>query len=304
MISPQLTFGSLPVGKAPRTMYYGSATAHFNFAYFVPGGSTSVYRCGFDTNQWEKLPSCPHANAGLVTIHGELTTVGGYDTSVGRSTNELFTLDTRGWVEKYPPMKTARSSPAATTSTFLHQNHLIVIGGNDVSGWTATVELYHFAKKEWYTLADLPQPLPHPSLTTIHGEVVHVTGYEGQGYSSILPPTINLPIARPISISWNPLPPLPVTWSKPISYAGQLLLVGGKGRRSQVTSVYHLRRNKWVEIGSIPLNRKDCLVANDGYGKLIIVGGRLMDGGPLDLVEKCAFTPRRHTNLAAVPLYQ
>ena len=50
---------------------------------------------------------------------------------------------------------------------------------------------------------------------------------------------------------------------------------------------------KWVEIGSITLNRKDCLVATNKISiKVVIVGGRYVDDGsmrPLDLVQECSF---------------
>ena len=66
-----------------------------------------------------------YRNSGLVVIDRELTAVGGRDGSY--RTNKLYTLRQREWVEKYPPMNTARSYPAVVSTS--DGKHLIVIGG-------------------------------------------------------------------------------------------------------------------------------------------------------------------------------
>ncbi|CAI8019112.1 hypothetical protein GBAR_LOCUS11511 [Geodia barretti] len=104
-IQGKLTFKSRPMGRAPRTMYYGSATADSYFAYFVPGRSTEVYRYDLITDVWQEFPSCPYVNAGLVVIEGRLTAVGGsaYDGHEDEYTNELCTLNwEKLWVGEYP----------------------------------------------------------------------------------------------------------------------------------------------------------------------------------------------------------
>ncbi|CAI8009134.1 hypothetical protein GBAR_LOCUS6183 [Geodia barretti] len=89
-------------------MRRGSATTDGRFAYFTPRDSNSVYQYECSTEKWEELPSCPYQNSGLVIIDRELTAVGG-DGWIS-FTNKLYTLRQRKWVEKYPPMNTARSS--------------------------------------------------------------------------------------------------------------------------------------------------------------------------------------------------
>ena len=68
------------------------------------------------------------------------------------------------WVKKYPPMNTARSSPAVVSSS--DGEYLIVIGGS-VGGvdLTATVELFQVKSRIWHKLTDLPQPLRYLSAT-------------------------------------------------------------------------------------------------------------------------------------------
>ena len=223
-------------------MYYGSATADNGFAYFVPGGSTSVYRYDLITDVWQELPSCQYVNAGLVVIEGRLTAVGGsahYDGYGDQYTNELCTLNwEKLWVEEYPPMITARSSPATSVSKYFGTDYLIVIGGKNYNGWTTAVEVLNIGNREWFELTDLPRPLRNPSSTTL-SVFVHVTGYGTKGYSGVIVwpvPSSDQPITSPLSLSWKPLPPLPVTWSKPIFYAGELVIIGGEGMSSEHNS--------------------------------------------------------------------
>ena len=75
MISPQLTVQCHPKKKAPCGMTRGSATTDHQFAYFRSHGSDLVYSYEWNTEQWNKLPSCPYRDCALVIIDGTLTTV-------------------------------------------------------------------------------------------------------------------------------------------------------------------------------------------------------------------------------------
>ena len=75
-------------------IYRGSATTDHQFAYLTPYDSNLVYSYEWNTEQWNKLPSCPYDNSALVIIDGTLTTVGGTDYRSGY-TNKLFTLRQR-----------------------------------------------------------------------------------------------------------------------------------------------------------------------------------------------------------------
>ena len=160
-------------------MYRGSATTDGGFAYFTPAGCTSVYQYEYSTEEWEELPACPCRDSGLVTIDRELTAVGGQDGSYP-STNKLYTLRQRKWVEKYPRMNTARDSPAVVSTS--DGEHLIVIVGFSGGGyWTATVELFQVKSRRSHQLTDLPQPLSLPS-ATICGDQLNVIGRDANGY--------------------------------------------------------------------------------------------------------------------------
>ena len=283
VISPQLTVQCHRKETAPCKMRSGSTTTDGRFTYFTPEHCTSVYQYECNTEKWEELPSCPHRHSGLVFIDRELTAVGGEG---GYShSNKLYTLRQRKWAEKYPPMNTARSSPAVVSTS--DGEYLIVIGGHVGFSWTATVELFQLKSRRWYQLTDLPQPLSYP-LATICGDIVHVIGENDEGYSCSLAalPSSDKPIppqSIPHLISWTSLPPLPVEYSTAATLCGQLVLIGGWQGGSQVNSIHQLVDGQWVEIGSMTSGRNICLVASPSPDKIIIVGGY----GALDRVEQC-----------------
>ena len=227
-----------------------------------------------------QLPSCPYEDSGLATIGSELTTVGG-GVRAGR-TNTLFTLRQGRWVEVYPPMNTARSSHAVVSIS--DGDYFIVIGGNGSDGArTATVELFQVKSKRWYKLTDLPQPLPLLS-ATICGDQLHVIGHDGDGYSCSLQslPSNDRPITSPLTLSWKPLPPLPVKESTAATLCGQLVLIGGWQGRSPVNSIHQLVEGQWVEIGSMTRGRRWCLAVSPSPDRILVVGGLGEDS-----VEEC-----------------
>ena len=269
--------------NAPCEMYRGSATTDHQFAYFTPCDSNSVYSYEWNTEQWNELPSSPYRDCALVIIDGTLTTVGGGDYGSGY-TNKLFTLQQRQWVEEYPPMKTARYSPAVVSTS--GGDYIIVIGGyGDGGGWTDTVELFQVKTRRWYKLTNIPQSLPLPS-ATICGNQLHVIGHDN-GYSCSIPSS-DEPITSqsiPHLISWTSLPHLPVIRSTAATLYEQLVIIGGIQGRSSVNSIHQLVDGQWVKIGSMSSNRWDCLVVSPSPDRMMIVGG--YGWGTKDSVEEC-----------------
>ena len=273
--------------RAPCEMFRGSATTDRRFVYFTPFGYyKSLYQYEYSTEKWSDLPPCPYRDSGLATIDSELTTVGGrHDIYI--FSNKLFTLQQKKWVEKYPPMNTARSSPAVVGTS--DGDYLIVIGGEiGDDRWTATVELFQVKNRKWHKLAHLPQPLPAPS-ATICGDLLNVIGDDDSGYSCSLQalPSSDRPITSPLTLSWQPLPHLPVAYSTAATLCGQLVIIGGTEGWSPVNSILQLVDGEWVRIGSMASNRYYCLVASPSPDRIIIVGGLVDPLGILDSVEEC-----------------
>ena len=293
VISPQLTVKCHRKKTAPCEMIRGSATNDDQFAYFTPLSFTSVYRYEWRGEKWEEIPSCLYKNSGLVIIGGKLTAVGGLNESC---TNKLLTLRQKEWVEEYPPMNTARSSPAVVSTS--DSEYLIAIGGWGGGGWTATVEIFQVKCRRWYKLTDLPQPLSFPS-ATICGDQLNVIGTDAvvragaNGSSCSIQALLSSdqPITSPPTLSWEPLPPLPVKYSTAATLCGQLILIGGR-RRDEVlvNSIHQLVDGQWVVIGSVATGRERYLVVSPSPDKIIIVGGYGSFLGTLDIVEECIVT--------------
>ena len=262
-------------------MLRGSATTDGRFAYFTPDNSTELYQYEYSTEKWTDLPPCPYRDPGLAIINSELTTVGGWNDRSG-GTNKVFTLQQGKWVKKYPPMNTARSDLAVVSTS--DGDYLIVIGGYD-GRWTATVELFQVKNRRWHKLTGLPKPLPVPS-ATICGDQLNVIGSSGNGYLCSLQalPSSDRLITSPLTLSWKPLPRLPVTWSTAATLCGQLVIIGGLQGSSSVNSFHQLVDWEWVRIGSMASDRYFCLVAHPSPDRIIIVGGL----GAGDRVEECA----------------
>ena len=263
---------------APCEMMRGSATTDYQFAYFTPHVSNSVYSYQWNAEKWKELPPSPYHDSGLVIIDGELTAVGGYD-----YTNQLFTLRHGQWVEHYPPMNTVRFSPAVVSTS--DGNYIVVIGGSvGVVQWTAKVELFHVRSRRWYELTNLPQALTFPSATICDNQL-YVIGDNGTGYSCSLQALLSSdqPItSQSISniLTWTLLPRQPVTWSTAATLCGQLVIVGGESR---VNSIHQLLDGQWVEVSSMTRGRSMCLVVSPSPDKMMIVGGTRAG----DSVEEC-----------------
>ena len=286
MISHQLNVQCLQKKRAPCRIARGSATTDRQFAYFTSEYSTSLYQYEYSTEKWSDLPPCPYRDSGLAIIDSELTTVGGKD---GRfcPTNQVLTLRQGQWVKKYPPMNTPRSHPAVISTS--DGDYLIVIGGYIGGGcWTATVELFQVKNRRWHKLINLKQLSPIPS-ATICGDQLNVIGDDGNGYSCSLQalPSSDRPIMSPLTLSWKPLPRLPVTDSTTATLCGQLVIIGGMQDKSPVNSIHQLVDGKWVRIGSMASDRCLCLVASPSPDRIIIVGDAYYDN-VRDSVEECA----------------
>ena len=269
-------------------MNRGSATSDSRFAYFAPSGSTSVFRYQYSTDKWDQLPSSNFCGSGLAIIEGNLTAVGGYSGS--NFTNKLVTLRRGKWVEEYPPMITAHSSPAVVSA--YNGAYIIVIGGgqgaNGSNGgyiWTKKVELLRIQVKTrvWCCLNDIPQPLHRPS-AIICGDRLNLIGSkaDGLGYSCSLQSLLSSP-SHPV-LQWEPLPPLPVSESTAATLCGQLLTVGGWQGQSPVNSIYQQVDGEWVEICCMSSSRWYCLVASLSPDRMVIVGGMAKEG----CIEECS----------------
>lgn len=251
----------------------GSGTTDGRFAYITPKGSNSVYGYELHKQKWEQFPPCPYRDPGLVIIDSGLTAVGGWDGV--SSTDKLFSLRQKQWVEDYPPMSIKRYSPIVVTSG---DGNIIVMGG--IEGWnnTRAIELLEVKTRRWSRLRDLPPPL-HLGSATLCGDQVCTIGVDAKGYSCSLRalPSTNQPstsLEESHALSWLPLPRLPVTESTAATLCGQLVIVGGRQRgQVPVDSIHQLVDGQWVKIGSLSSATADCVAVSLSQDKLMVLGG-------------------------------
>ena len=216
-------------------------------------------------------------------------------------TNKLFCLTGAGedvkkrWTEVFPPMPTKRRYVnALCTGTTL-----IVVGGvNDMlSGDMKTVEVLNILTRQWYTAAELPQPLYLSSMTVCSDRIYLLGGrdkddkWTNSVYScslTALLPSVLSYLVRALSLSidmWTRVADLPVSHSTAVSLHGHLIAVGGRDSDNQPTSdihQYNPSTNSWEVISHMATPRSGCLVAVLPDNQVMVVGG-LIKGGKLPI---------------------
>lgn len=194
-----------------------------------------------------------------------------------------MTLQGNEWVEAYPPMIISSSYPAVVSTS--DGRYLFVVGRNDSNGeWTSTVQLFQVETRSWCTTTNLPRPLPCPSATILCGSQLIITDQHTDGLSCSLQslPSSDQPISSPLSLSWKPLPTLPVRLAAPTTLCGQLVIVG-------VDSIYQLLDEQWILVGCMTSSRWMSLVVSESPYKIIVVGG-WDENSKLSTVEHCIGT--------------
>lgn len=112
----------------------------------------------------------------------------------------------------------------------------------------------------------------------IHAENLSVIGLDAKGYTCSLQAILscNQLIAPPgyNTLSWVPLPRLPVIQTTVSSIQNQLVAVGGRQYYStEMDVVFQLKGRSWVPICSLLKGRQMCLVQVVSSDKILIVGG-------------------------------
>ena len=272
-------------------MIRGAACAVGNVAYFNPGGTPCVYFHDYQTKQWGELPRCPTSQFALVVINGQLTTVGGTNSS------KLFGFSKAQWKQTFPQMSTNREYAAAVCTG----HYVVVAGGHDGHEALASVEVMDTNTRQWFTAASLPRGIYRASMTTC-GDTLYLSGDKTTEvhYCSLItllqscevptnqaalwtkikslirPSAENPPSSQQANV-WMRLKALPVCESTALTLCGQLVSVGGyeEKHRQAVDNVYFYNplTSSWKVIGRIPSGQSCILAATLPGDKLIIVTG-------------------------------
>ena len=282
-------------GKAPLKMNRGAAVVDGNVAYFLnKNGDILLY--DLSSKRWRELARCPYRYSSLVTINGQLTTVGGVGIHY-ECTNKLLRLQTgqNQFKEVFPSMPTKRCSPTAVTI----KEHLIVAGG--LIGFlddkiTTTVEVMDTKTLDavWATVASLPHAYDFASGTICGDRIFMLGGNDNKGWSkSVLTCSLTELLQSSSSSSiWHGVADAPAYYSTCAAVNGELLAVGGCDKDGKPTAAilkYNPTTNSWDLISNMPTARYWSLVAVLPTNEMMVVGGRTELSKYLDNVEIAKF---------------
>ena len=263
---------------------------------YIGGGSSISGRedhivMVYDTScdDWSTLPPYKFHLFAMTVVNGKLVLVGGADKQSDKKTNMLgvWNKERQGWVDnKFPPMHTARSGAAVVT----HNNRWIMVAGgcgNDKVTSTS-VEILDTSAGQWYhASAPLPQQLYKMSSAKI-GNVWYLLG--GYCNTRVLHLVLSISLDNlisqvvittpvPLSLPWQSLPDTPLAGSTALAFKGALLAVGGEQeveRGSSAIHLYHCQSRRWMKVGELPTERKECGCMVLPSGEVFIVGGLIL----------------------------
>ena len=287
--------------RAPVPLFKGSISAHNDSLFCCNLGGDTVYQYSLPNNIWISLPQCPSSSFSLAVVRGTLITIGGERRGTrGRRfpINILYGLrgDGRGrssWEACFPPMPTKRSYSTAVS----YQDMLVVVGGHNnythACRSLATVEVMNAGTLIWFTAPSLPHPSRSPASALLDSQLYLLGGWDDNG-SDVLRADLDFlrkscsavttPVGGVQSV-WEPVECAPTSASSCAVLRGQLVTVGGKEGRGEVTScvyVYSGEEGKgrgWREMGRLPGEGVyHCMAASVSDDCLVVVGGVRREG--------------------------
>ena len=281
-------------GKAPREMWGEVSVVDGSVAYFLPGGSKSVFAYNSTNNKWSELPECPNSGFSLTMVNSLLTAIGG-KTPNDEVTNSLLSLTDNQWTKQFPPMPTKRWLTVVVCSG----RSLVVAGGvRKGDKDLITVEVMDTETLQWFRTSSLPHPLYQASATLCGDQVYMLGGWvQNERSKSVFTCSLAalLQSCQPQSLGerlktfssasrpkvWHQLADTPVTLSTCASLHGRVLAVGGvSSDRKETTAIhmYNTATNSWEVISQIATPRRQCLVAVLPHNQLMVVGGFIAGG--------------------------
>ena len=198
----------------------------------------------------------------MAVIRGLPTVIGGKQSAQSKTEKRLISLMRNGeWVERFPPMPTARCYSAAIST----DNHLIVVGGsidsyyidscageasfNQMKNNMDTVEVLDTTTLIWTKAANLPFPSSHASITISHNKLYLLGGFDQEGKTK----SVLVCAFSDLLQSCQQIPNQSSTWFQKTAERNEKM-------QGQV----------WHQVADIPVYRSTCVTIND---QLVAVGG-------------------------------
>ena len=214
------------------------------------------------TNKWSKLPSHSHINGGVAIVKDQLTMIGGWDI-LGIRTSKLVTWIGVEWLELYPPMHSARSSPGILEI----EDFVIVSGG---IGGGDTIEFLDIKNKKWIeSNLKLPQPLSlhHMALC---GEYIYIYHWYNGYFWRMNKKNFIASLTTNDVHHWEELENAPED-SSLLQYSTLPVLVSSKG-------IFNFKKKKWTQISEETSYHNTC-TASLNRTTFLTFGGERYRGG-------------------------
>ena len=260
-------------------------TSH-KYIYVLCGEDRSnLYSFNPTTFEWLRLQDPMLTLSSLVVVGTYVVTVGGMDLY---ASNMLYSRVGDEWKELLPPMLTRRYN----TITVMSDSHLVVAGGVNDSfrrGRTivSTVEVLDMNKRQWSTVASLPEPASFFTGQINTGRI-WILGYSNAVFSCWLDGLIRSRSSSSTYL-WR-RHKMPVYASALISIDNNLYAIGGKVLGSNVTTdevlQYNSRDDCWHVVSHMAAVRSHCLaVALPKLKTMVVMGGFSDSSKPINSVE-------------------
>ena len=236
----------------------------------------TVYQYHPPTDKWVALPRYKYKWFAMTILTNKLTLVGGYNKSTGQESDQIAMLETEGtsrrWTHPaYPPMPTARHSPAVAS----YDRWLVVAGGRQHYLLT-TVEVLDTASCQWLSASPLPQACRNMTSIIVNEELFLIGGSLTTNALVVsLPDITQCSATANTSAQWRTFATPPLEHSAAIAYCGSVLAIGGchGNVHSTAIHIYQPATNNWKKVGDLPSPRSECSCTLLSKGGIVVAGG-------------------------------
>ena len=276
----------------PFEMRYYPQAVVANGKVYIGGGKASSDRevlaqtvMVYDPQQdsWSMLQHYMCIYFAMTVVNNVLALAGGEEVQSEDVTNVVATWDEelQEWSHPFLPMQTACDAATAVT----HEGRwMIVVGGQNNRGKDLNkVEILDTQCGEWYYGAPLPQPFSHLSSAIVGDRLYLLGGFTRSRPSRrVLHVQLSDLIAKddsqmPSSPTVSPWQSLPAEslfiGSTAVALSGTLLSIGGDVRGNTSILMYQPSSLSWIEVGTLPSARYQCVSVILPCGKMFVACG-------------------------------
>ena len=257
---------------------------------YVGGGcgqnAMTVMVYSLETGTWRTLPPYENESFGMAALNDKLVLVCGRGMSTDKVSNVLAVWDEQSqtWTHPFPVIPTARDSP----SVISYHNWLVVAGGINANGTACNiVEILDTDSGQWYNVGS-PLPNRYSSLSdsmVVNGNMWYLLGgcyFQRVNkpvfcvcLDQLIPDAVSQPagaVSPSTGSPWQTLTEMPLKGSTALILNGALLTVGGFG--SSAIHLYQPSSWRWVKVGELPDQRRQCACTVLPSGEIFVAGGQ------------------------------